>query len=204
MPVRQAYWWKTQPLLENNVSEKDNSKPWYKQFWPWMLMAGPIFVVLASVSMFFVAKQSMTDLVSDDYYKDGKHIEIQLHRDEEAVKRHIQAQVLISPDMNAAKVFVSGNFDTKQSLNLQLMHPARKADDQTIALKAVSPEAAGGRMEYDAVFKPLVDANHWYVRIEDAAGVWRVEDKWIVSQGNAINLTPMDKLFEGEASAAGK
>ncbi len=164
-----------------------------------MLMAGPIFVVLASVSMFFVAKASMTDLVSDDYYKDGKHIEIQLHRDEEAVKRHIRAQVLVSPDMNAAKVFVSGDFDSKQPLNLLMMHPAKKADDQTIALKAVSPEGSVP-MEYEAVFKPLAHANHWYVRVEDGAGVWRVENKWIVSQGNAVNLTPMDKLLGHAAS----
>lgn len=93
------------------MSKKNNVQPWYKNFWPWFLMVGPIFVVIASVSMFFVAKQNMTDLVSDDYYKDGKHIEIELHRDEEAVKRQIQAQVLISPDMDKAKVFVSGDFD---------------------------------------------------------------------------------------------
>lgn len=172
-----------------------NNKPWYKQLWPWILMAGPIFVVLASVSMFFVAKQNMTDLVSDDYYKDGKHIAIELQRDEEAVKRHIQAQVLISPDMDKAKVFVSGDFDSKQPLHLQLMHPAKKAEDQTVTLKAVNGNSPAGRMEYDAVFKPLPTANHWYVRVADEAGIWRVEDKWITSQGNAVNLTPMDKLF---------
>ncbi|QEY23144.1 FixH family protein [Neisseria animalis] len=182
------------------MAEQNRAKPWYKQFWPWMLMAGPIFVVLASVSMFFVAKASMTDLVSDDYYKDGKHIEIQLHRDEEAFKRHIKAQVLISPDMNAAKVFVSGNFDTTQPLNLQMMHPAKKADDQTIALKATTPEGSE-QMVYEADFKPLAEANHWYVRLEDAAGVWRVENKWFVSQGNAINLTPPDKLLDTPAAA---
>lgn len=158
-------------------------------------MAGPIFVVIASVSMFFVAKENMTDLVSDDYYKDGKHIEIELQRDEEAVKRHIQAQVLISPDKDKAKVFVSGNFDTGKPLHLQLLHPAKKAEDQTIVLKAVNGNASTERMEYDAVFKPLPAANHWYVRVADEAGIWRVEDKWITSQGNAINLTPMDKLF---------
>ncbi|WP_267897794.1 FixH family protein [Neisseria chenwenguii] len=179
----------------------NNAKPWYKQFWPWLLMAGPIFVVIASVSMFFVAKFSMTDLVTDDYYKDGKHIDIQLHRDEEASKRRIQAQVLISPDMNAAKVFVSGDFDRKQPLKLLLMHPARKVDDQTVTLKAVSPEGAA-KAEYDAVFKPLPNANHWYVRLEDGTGVWRVENKWLVSQGNAVSLTPPDKLFNGAASSA--
>lgn len=177
-----------------------NTKPWYKQLWPWILMAGPIFVVLASVAMFFVAKENMTDLVTDDYYKDGKHIAMELHRDEEAVKRQIQAQVLVSPDKNAAKVFISGDFDAKQPVNLLLMHPAKKAEDQTVVLKPVA--TVGNRTEYDVVFRTLPDANHWYVRVEDAGGVWRVESKWFVSQGNAINLTPMDKLFENGASEA--
>ena len=75
------------------MSEQKHVKPWYKHIWPWVLMAGPIFVVIASVAMFFVAKEHATDLVTDDYYKDGKHIDIQLHRDEEAVKRHMQMQV---------------------------------------------------------------------------------------------------------------
>ncbi len=176
------------------MSPQPKIKPWYKHIWPWVLMAGPIFVVIASVSMFFVAKEHT--------YKDGKHIEIQLHRDEEAVKRQIQVQVLISPDMNAAKVFVSGQFDTKQPLNLLLMHPTRKADDQTVKLRAVTAEPQNGRMEYEAVFKPLRPTNHWYLRVEDASGVWRVENKWIVSQGNAVNLTPMDKLFDNGKQAA--
>ena len=87
------------------MSEQKQVKPWYKHIWPWVLMVGSIFVVIASVSMFFVAKEHAIDLVTNDYYKDGKHIDIQLHRDEEAVKRHIQVQVLISPDKDAAKVF---------------------------------------------------------------------------------------------------
>ena len=177
------------------MSEQKQVKPWYKHIWPWVLMAGPIFVVIASVSMFFVAKEHTTDLVTDDYYKDGKHIDIQLHRDEEAVKRHIQVQVLISPDKDAVKVFVSGEFDSKQPLNLLLMHPTKKSEDQTVKLHPVSAEIQNGRMEYEATFKPLTPTNHWYLRVEDSSGIWRVEDKWIVSQGNAINLTPMGKLF---------
>lgn len=181
------------------MSKQNQAKPWYKEVWPWILMAGPVFVVIASVAMFFVAKASMTDLVTDDYYKDGKHIDVQLHRDEEAVKRNIQVQVLVSPAGNAAKVFVSGDFDRKQPLNLVLMHPARKADDQTVRLRAVESAVQSERMEYEAAFKTLPYANHWYVRVEDQAGVWRVEDRWIVSQGNAVDLTPKNKLFKGDA-----
>ncbi|MBH5906010.1 hypothetical protein I7S30_06275, partial [Neisseria meningitidis] len=60
--------------------------------------------------------------------------------------------------------------------------------------------AQNGRAEYEAVFKTLPPTNHWYVRVEDAAGVWRVENKWITSQGNAVDLTPMDKLFNNAGS----
>ncbi|KAB0305304.1 FixH family protein, partial [Klebsiella pneumoniae] len=48
------------------MSQNTPIKPWYKHVWPWILMAGPIFVVIASVAMFFVAQQHATDLVTDD------------------------------------------------------------------------------------------------------------------------------------------
>ncbi len=161
-------------------------------------MAGPMIVVIASTASFFIAKENAADLVSDDYYKDGKHIDIQLHRDEEAVKRNIRATVMLSPDMDTAKVIVSGDFDVKQPLRLQLMHPAKKSDDQTVQLAYVPSETGSAQAEYNAAFKPLPKTNHWYVRVEDAAGKWRVENKWIVSQGNAVSLIPPDKLLKGQ------
>ncbi|MDO5639358.1 MAG: FixH family protein [Neisseria sp.] len=185
-----------------SLDKQDKSRVWYKEPWPWLLMAGPAIVVVAAFTTFYIAQKNAPDLVSDDYYKDGKHIDIQLHRDEEAVKRHIEAQVLVSPDNNAAKVFVSGDFDAQEPMNLVLMHPAQKANDQTVKLQA-DGAASGDKATYSAVFKPLPKANHWYVRLEDAAGIWRVENTWVVSQGNAVSLTPMDKLL-GQAAQAPK
>ncbi len=181
-------------LLENDLSKQEKSKAWYKEPWPWLLMAGPAIVVVAGLTTFYIAQKNAADLVSDDYYKDGKHIDIQLHRDEEALKRHIEAQVLVSPDNNAAKVLVSGDFDPKAPLNLVLMHPAKSANDQTVKLQP-DVAASGDKATYSAVFKPLPHANHWYVRLEDAAGKWRVENTWVMSQGNVVSLKPMDKLL---------
>lgn len=150
-------------------------------------MAVLIFVVIASVAMFFVAQQHATDLVTDDYYKDGKHIDIQLHRDEEAVRRHIGVQVLISPDMNAAKVFVGGEFDGKQPLNLLLMHPTRKADDQTVALKPVG-SAQNGRAEYEAVFKTLP------VNATTGMCAWRTRQACGASRTNGLPARAMRSI----------
>lgn len=178
------------------MSEPKKSKVWYKEPWPWILMAGPAIVVVAATATFFIAKTNNSDLVIDDYYKDGKYINLQIERDQGAQKRNIQAQVLISPSNDAAKVFISGDFNPKEKINILFMHPARQADDQTVTLQAGSGGLSGDKYEYHAVFKPLPPAKHWYVRVEDADGKWRVEDKWLVNKGNALTLSPMEKLPE--------
>lgn len=186
----------------SKVPQPQKSNVWYKEPWPWLLMAGPVIVVFAAIYTFYLAKSNSADLVSDDYYKDGKHIDLQLHRDEEAYRRNIRAQVLINPDGNAAKVLVSGDFNPQEPLKLVLLHPARKAEDQTVKLlPAQSGALSGGKAEYNAVFKPLPATHHWYVRLEDAAGKWRVEEKWLVNQGPAVNLKPMEKLLSASAPA---
>ena len=177
------------------MTEQQQSKVWYKEPWPWFLMAGPEIVVVAAIATFMIAQENNSDLVSDDYYKDGKHIDMDIKRDQEAVQRDIHAQILISPDNQAAKVFISGNFDPKAEIKLTFLHPAKKAHDQSVVLKAAGEVLSGNKAEYQAVFKPLPHAKHWYVRLEDSNRIWRVEDKWIVSQGQAINLQPMGKLF---------
>ena len=164
-------------------------------------MAGPIFVVIASVAMFFVAKEHATDLVTDDYYKDGKHIDLDLKRDTAAVERGIRGQALINPDGSAVRVYVSGRFDDKVPLKLTLLHPVKKEYDQSIGLKLSTAPKSGDKTEYLGQFAKLPPANHWYVRLEDEGGIWRVENKWIVSQGASIDLNPMKNLQNAAKTA---
>lgn len=182
-----------------------DSDPFYKQPIFWILMSGPFIVIIAAFFTFGLAHTNAADLVTDDYYKDGKHINLQIERDEEAVKRNIRAQVLINPEGTAAKVFVSGDFDRNMPLNLLLLHPVKKALDQTVVLKPLTTQS-GDKTEYTAVFQTLPKTVHWYVRVEDANGVWRVEEKWLPSQGVAIDLSPnvnaVKALSRESASAA--
>ncbi|XXQ68888.1 FixH family protein [Neisseriaceae bacterium B1] len=177
--------------------------PWYKHRWPWILMLGPIIVVFAAFYTYYIAAQTADDMVSDDYYKEGKHINLQLERDVEAVKRHINAQVLFNDDGTAAKVFIGGDFDKAKPVQLSLIHPAKKANDQTVMLKAANTPLSGDKVEYSAVFKTLPPAVHWYVRVEDTEGKWRVEEKWLPKQGASVDLKPKHNvLVEGEVKAA--
>lgn len=162
-------------------------------------MSGPILVVIAAFITLKIASDNIADLVSDDYYKDGKHINLQLERDVEAVKRRILAQVLFNTEKTAVKVFVSGDFDRNAPLKLTLLHPARKDADHIVDLKAVGAQPSGDKHEYMATFDALPATVHWYVRVEDAAGTWRVEEKWLPSQGGAVNLQAKDHVLVKDA-----
>lgn len=170
--------------------------PWYRQSIFWILMTGPIIVVFAALYTFYIAQSNADDLVSDDYYKDGKHINLALERDEQAANRHIQAQVLLNPEKTAAKIFLSGDIQENAALNLLFIHPAKKAFDQTIPIQMIQAAPSGKQIEYAAQFNALPEAVHWYVRLEDTAGNWRVETKWLPSQGLAMELKPNENVLK--------
>ena len=43
-------------------------KPWYREPWPWIIMAGPATVVVAGVATAVIAFRGADGLVADDYY----------------------------------------------------------------------------------------------------------------------------------------
>ena len=183
-------------------SNSTKPAPWYKHRWPWILMSGPAAVVVAGFYTFYLAKTHADEMVTDDYYKEGKYINLQIERDEAAAQRHIQAQVLFNNDGTAAKIFISGDFDKNTPMQLLLLHPAKKAYDQTVPLKASNAPPSGDKTEYTAAFNALPPAVHWYLRLEDTQGKWRVESKWEPKAGNAAMLMP--KFDEMSASGAGR
>lgn len=174
----------------------DDNAPFYKQKFFWMLMSGPIIVMIAGfITLYIALFVYEKDMVSDDYYKDGKHINLTLERDREAERRGISAQIFLNEDTDAAKIFISGDFDAEETLNLLFLHPAHSDSDQSVTLQRTETPASGNKTEYSANLKKLPRAVHWYVRLEDAANTWRIETKWLPSQGSAINLTPIQTVL---------
>ena len=49
-------------------------KPWYKQFWPWLLIAIPVFAIVRAGHTVYLMNQQSPDLVVDEYYTEGKAI----------------------------------------------------------------------------------------------------------------------------------
>ena len=53
------------------ISPRTPAPPWYRQRWPWLLMAGPAIVVAASMVTLWLAATTDDAIVADDYYKRG-------------------------------------------------------------------------------------------------------------------------------------
>mgnify|MGYP003639778068 FL=1 len=54
--------------------------PWYKQFWPWFLIILPMCAVIASLTTLKIALDNSDSLVAEDYYKQGKAINMDLRK----------------------------------------------------------------------------------------------------------------------------
>ncbi len=163
------------------------SKPWYKEPWPYYLALGPFIVLIAGFVTYYIAATTADSLVTDDYYKEGKNINLQLERDQVALANKVEANVMFSPDGKTARIFMNGTFDTTDDLSLHLMHPTLQQYDQSIKL---TPNAINKNL-YEAELKALPASKTWYVRIDDADSEWRIQGTWLTSQGPTVELSPL-------------
>lgn len=150
--------------------ETENLTPWYRQFWPWFLIAFPLSAVLAGVATYWLAARSADGLVEDDYYKQGLAINRTLDRDHVAQRAILAAQLRTTPQ--GVAVTLSGQLTRMPDrLVLRVLHPTRSGMDQTVVLvRAPSGEYRGGWA--------LPGAGKWHLLLQDEGGVWRLLGEW--------------------------
>ena len=147
------------------------SEPWYRQRWPWILMAGPAVVIVAGFVTAFLAVTSWDGLVADDYYKEGLGVNQVKSRDQHAVESGISAEIMQSGRM--VQLFLHGKPGVAfpATLKLRLVHPTRNGLDQSADL---TQEGAGF---YRGVFTKEPDGR-FNAMLEDTSGEWRLSGEW--------------------------
>ena len=150
--------------------------PWYREPWPWLLMAGPVIVVVASLFTAWLAVVHEDGLVADDYYKEGLAINKEIQRESEAVALGLHARILFGD--NRARVLLNGA--APRELALHLVHPTRAGLDRVTRL------ASRG----DGWYEGLIDTHgtRWHVVLEDAAATWRLRGDWLAQRGAALEI----------------
>ncbi len=153
---------------------REDTEPWYKQFWPWFLISLPLSVVIASIITINIAVTSNDGLVSDDYYKEGLGIHKTAGSSAKAGALGIAADVIMDAETGAlAMVFDKPLPARTQAMTLKVIHPTQANRDQAVSLEAVDER------HFRAQLEPLGPAN-WKLDLRPADEDWRIQGRLLI------------------------
>ena len=167
-----------------NAVIREDAVPWYRQFWPWFLMALPATAVIAGLVTLFIAETHKDGLVVDDYYKAGLAINADLSRDQEAQKLGLGADVDVNLQQGLIRISLKGHsVPTLTGLRVQLLHPTLARHDLQLLLL---PENGG---DYVAKLSRAIPPGNWYVMIEPPNLTWRLHGRIRLPSTERVAIT---------------
>ncbi|RTR38729.1 cytochrome C oxidase Cbb3 [Shewanella canadensis] len=146
----------------------NKQQAWYKQFWPWFLIILPLCAVLASFNLLYLAIDNKDSLVSEDYYKDGKAINMDLKKIKQAKQLGMQFELLV--DDNEVTITQHGGESYLAALSVEFFHPTIEKRDFGQIVTADGDKAY--RIE---LATPIAGA--WEVRLEGFDRTWRIQKR---------------------------
>jgi hypothetical protein len=170
-------------MKANGQPGTGTNKPWYRHLWPWLLLLGPLLVVIAGSITAWIAFTRQDALVVDDYYKQGKAINQDLHRDRAASGLALRATLRY----DAAGGRLDGNITSHGKpyvgkVTVRMVHSTLPEKDLSIAAVAGSDGGFSAPL-------PMLEMAHWQVEIEDAGREWRLNRSWKWPNEKQIVLT---------------
>jgi hypothetical protein len=163
--------------LSDYSMQREDTDPWYRQFWPWFIMALPASAVVAGLYTVWIAMQTTDSLVvrSDD----GMTVvtERNMAAEREANRLGLHALVDINPETGAIIVTLSSaaNVDLPKSLALQMRHPTMASRDASIELLRAMPNSSG-EATWAGHFLTPPSGRHFVILSSD--NTWRLSAEW--------------------------
>ncbi len=156
--------------------------PWYKHRWPWILMSGPLIVVVAASFSGWLAFTRQDALVADDYYKQGTAINQDLRRETAASTLGLSLDMAYVPQNKTLHGdLLSFGHPGSGEFTIRLAHASDP--DKDIVVKAI-PDATG---HFD-ITMPGFTASWWKVTVEGANHQWRLNGEWKWPQEPTIKM----------------
>lgn len=164
---------------------KVDTGPWYREPWPWLLMAGPAAVVIAGFATIWIAVVSSDGLVVDDYYKQGMAINQTIQRDTLAMQRGYRATAVMAGEGRSITVQLeaAAGVPLPDTMRLLIVHPTRAGMDGVALLRQGRPGI------YEGIVPALADGRRIVV-LEDAQSAWRLTADAVFPVRDRIILEP--------------
>jgi len=167
--------------MKNRVSSFPAELPspsWYRQRWPWLLIAGPLVVVVASLASAWIAAHSDDGLVAEDYYKQGLLINQKLARTPRAANLPPEATISVEPG-GVVRVRLQSPPAAPSLLKLTLARPGLLHHNHVVQLARIDSRDWTGAM-------PELVPGRWLVTLESDA--WRLPMTTVIGPFHAITL----------------
>ena len=132
---------------------KDNAarRPWYREIWPWLLMVPPALAVAGGLTMIYLATQTPSALVVDDYARIEELTSERFARDREARRLELSAELSFESGTGRIEVTLEAPTfsELPNALTLALRHATDPSADRDLNLTR-----SGGRFVADAELAP--------------------------------------------------
>lgn len=158
-------------------------RPWYREPWPWLLMAGPAIVVVAASWTAWLAVKSSDGLVEDDYYKQGLAVNQLVARSQHAGDLGLRAEIVRGGNGTLLRIFLHGRpgEPLPAELKLRIKHPTRSGFDQNLALRTDGAGVYSGKLD-----APL--SGRWHIALEDDKREWRLSGEWNIEKQSTLRI----------------
>ena len=158
------------------------AQPWYRQFWPWFLIALPATAVIASLYTIYLAVLNKPTMVKDNYYQEGLSINDRIRQDQQAAAFGMQANLQFSEDTGKVNVYLSGNNAPTDTLLLAIAAPGDAQLDRNYELKAVNS---------NLFISPLGEQpqGRFYISLEPKNQEWRLLGETVLPRHETLTLS---------------
>ena len=160
----------------------EHAAPWYRHRWPWLLMIGPVWVLIGGVVMIWLAASRPDAMVVGDYYKQGKAINQELRRDRAATRLGLAFEA----EHDAAAGRITGRLASfgkpvAAPFHIRLAHPTQPERDRVL-------EALPDGQGRFAAAAPALERTHWQVVVEGGARDWRLAGSWSPAKQGQLRI----------------
>jgi uncharacterized protein len=168
------------------MSTQQDTKPWYKHRWPWILIAIPAVSVVLGIILIVTAINNPAILVVDNYYAEGRGINRSMALDDAAVSRGLSAQLTVQDTLiNLQLGGDNAPYRSEEALSLFVYHVTDNTLDQTFIFAPDSDPVLADQGFYEPVSAEDVTAlqtllaqnTSWYLEIRGVDNNWRLRQR---------------------------
>ncbi|ATE60718.1 FixH family protein [Thauera sinica] len=167
--------------MSTTLTDRNNVR-WYRQGWPWFLIALPAIAVIAGLITLVIAIRTWDGLVVDDYYKEGRAIVQTIGRTERARELGLSARVKIRSDALRIELAARDAASLPDKLIVTVSHPTRAGLDQVLTLSGANGVFEGGMT--------ALGAGRWLFQLEDESRSWRMNGTAYLPTETEIRMDP--------------